>query len=168
MLCRFDQTFKPFFLVKHTKVLLYCHQITHFSIKQRYYDASEKMRIDCRLCSAANARPAALACALFSHCARAPHQYSASIKPTFKIGKALINTSICAPPKIAFSNINDVTQSDYKENLSQQWGAKDESSSLWIYGSLFHVNIFSMILVKCDNLKYETGRRIKGPLEQEA
>ena len=114
------QLFYPFFLPKHTKVLLSCHQITHFSIKQRYYDAIEKMRIDCRLCSA-NARAAALACALFSHCARATHQYSASIKPTFKISKALINTSICAPPKIAFLDINDDTRNRIdKEKLSQQ------------------------------------------------
>ena len=112
----FDLTFK-LFLPKHTKVLLYCHQITHFSIKQRYYDASEKMRIDCRLCSAANARPAALACALFSHCARGAHQYWASIKPTFKISQALINTSICAPPKINLSNIIAMMTTQLKRNL---------------------------------------------------
>lgn len=93
------------------------------------------------MCSSANAR--ARACALFSHCARAAHQYSASIKPTFKICAALINTSICAPPKIALSNINDVTRLDRQRKLKSTMRWKQ----FFVDPRLFE-NTFSMNLEK--------------------
>ena len=92
------------------------------------------------------ARQRARACSLFSHCAPSPHQYSASIKPTFKMCRLWLTLQYVLRQKWPFQTSMMSLNRINKENLSQQWARPKMKTVLC--GSSPYENTISMSLVK--------------------